>query len=192
MALTGCFFDTMKSTTMNTLATLSLLLILQLIILGYLLVWMKKLLLPLFHWGAIFVPSNDASTKTMIELAAPKPNETAIDLGSGDGKLVIAFAQKGVRTTGVEIDQKLVRISKKNIEKQNLQHLTNIKKSSFWKTDLSHYDIVVIYGMHHVMKRLKNKLEQELKPGARVITNAFKLPTWKETENKDGIYLYQR
>ena len=59
-----------------------------------------------------------------------------------------------------------------------------------WKADLSNVDVVFVYQLPHVMKRIKKKLLEELKPGARVISNSFVMPDWKPKEERGGIYLY--
>ncbi len=146
---------------------------------------------PLRHWGAIYVPSKDKVLDIMIEFAQLQPGEKAVDLGSGDGRVLIALAKTGAEAHGFEIERKLVKRSKENITEAQMEDLAFTHQQSFWKADLSEYDVIFVYGMRHVMKRLEKKLEKELKPGARVISNAFEFPEWIESKKQGHVYLYE-
>jgi 16S rRNA A1518/A1519 N6-dimethyltransferase RsmA/KsgA/DIM1 with predicted DNA glycosylase/AP lyase activity len=127
--------------------------------------------------------------ETMVELAHAKPGEKAADLGSGDGRIVVAFAKKGTEMHGYEIDEDLRKLSKQTSE---ALHLTNvfIHNKDFWTEDLSQYDIICCYPMPTIMGRLERKLSEELKPGARILLNYFPFKHWKEKQIKDNIFLY--
>lgn len=134
--------------------------------------------------------------ETMVELAEIKPGsltagrqEKGVDLGSGDGRIVIAFAQKGIEMHGYEIDDELRKLSENTIEKLNLKNAF-IHNQDFWEKDLSEYDIVCAYPMPTIMGRLENKLKNELKPGTRILLNYFPFKHWKEKRVKDNIFLY--
>jgi hypothetical protein len=136
--------------------------------------------------------------ETMVELANPKPNEKGADLGSGDGRIVIAFAkvpfmgaQRGIEMHGYEIDEDLKRLSEENIKKLNINNAF-IHNIDFWQEDLSQYDIICSYPMPTIMGRLERKLQEELKPGTRILLNYFPFKHWKLKTMKDNIYLYQR
>src|SRR3990167_10763153 len=137
-----------------------------------------------------YAPSTDERLNVMLELAETAPNQTMVDLGSGDGKVVIAFAKKGIQTRGIEIDPVLVEKSLENIAQENLNGLVVIVNKSFWDVDLSDVDIVTIYGITSVMPRLEKKLRKELKPGAKVVANYFTFPNWKPEKEKANVYLY--
>jgi 16S rRNA A1518/A1519 N6-dimethyltransferase RsmA/KsgA/DIM1 with predicted DNA glycosylase/AP lyase activity len=126
---------------------------------------------------------------TMVELANPKPEDLGIDLGSGDGRIIIAFAKKGIEMHGFEIDEELRKLSEENIKEEDITN-AKIFNKDFWKEDLSKYSIICCYPMPDVMGRLERKLKEELKPGARVLLNYFPFLHWKEKKIKDNIYLY--
>jgi len=134
--------------------------------------------------------------ETMVELAEVQTGEKGVDLGSGDGRIVIAFAQvhftgaqKGIEMHGYEIDEKLKQLSEENIKKLNLTNAF-IHNTDFWQEDLSIYDIICSYPMPTIMGRLEKKLQEELRPGARVLLNYFPFKHWKLKATKDNIYLY--
>ncbi len=121
----------------------------------------------------------------MLDLIAIKLGEKVLDLGSGDGKIVIAAAKRGAESYGYEINPILVWISKWRVQGKG-----NIERANFWKKDLGEFDAIVIFGVSYVMKGLEEKLRKELKPGARVVTNYFTFPDWKPSQTKDGINVY--
>lgn len=127
----------------------------------------------------------------MVELANIKPGDFGADLGSGDGRISIAFAKAGVKMNGFEIDQELRAKSEKLIKNEGLTNVEIINKD-FWREDLSKYSIICCYPMPAIMGRLEKKLKEELKPDARVLLNYFPFLHWKEKTIKDNIYLYQK
>lgn len=120
--------------------------------------------------------------------------EKAADLGSGDGRIVIALSQAGAIVTGYELDEKLVELSRKNIEEtipNGLSYPTILQKD-FWEEDLGQYDIITVYPMPDIMEALEKKLQRELRPGARVLLNYYPFPNWEKTAEKDHIFLYRK
>lgn len=127
--------------------------------------------------------------ETMVELANIKPGEKVADLGSGDGRIVIAFAKTGADVYGYEIDNELIKLSEEYIHNLNFKNAV-IRNKDFWHEDLSIYDIICCYPMPTIMGRLERKLQEELKPGSRVVLNYFPFKHWKEKKVKDNIFLY--
>ena len=144
---------------------------------------MPRLYIPYFQTSRYRV-------QTMIELAQPQPGEKSADLGSGDGRIVIAFAKSGANAFGYELDDTLKNISEKNIHDAHV--LATIVQKDFWKESLSLYDIVTVYPMPDIMEALEQKLLNELKPGSRVLLNYYPFPHWQTKTEKDHIYLYEK
>lgn len=145
----------------------------------------KKPLLP-------FVGTPEELIEQMVTWAAVQPGQKSVDLGAGDGRIVIAMAQAGAVATGFEIQQKYARRAKANIIHEGLREKATISEADFWNEDLSSYDIVTIYGMGAIMDRLSQKLTKELKPGTIVISNGFPVPGWKEEKTESHLYLYHK
>lgn len=127
--------------------------------------------------------------EAMVELSQIKPGEKVADLGSGDGRIVIAFAQAGAEAYGYELRPVFKQLSEENIHKAGVQ--ATIYQKDFWEEDLSSYDVVTVYPMPDIMDALEKKLLHELKPESRVLLNYYFFPTWKEEKKKDAIYLYR-
>ncbi len=127
--------------------------------------------------------------RTMIRLAALQIGEFAVDLGSGDGRIVIALAQAGAVAYGFETQKALRKQSQKTITTLGLTHAF-ILDNNFWQEDVSRFAIITFYGMPDIMLSLKEKLLRETKPGTRILSNYYPLPGWKETTKEDNIYLY--
>ncbi len=121
-------------------------------------------------------------------MAKLKPTDRVIDLGSGEGRIVIEAAKHCTKSVGVEINPLLYWVSKiKAKGKKNIE----FKKQSLWNTDLSEFDLIFIYFIPHRMNKLAKKIKLEMKPGSRIISHAFIFPDWQYIEKDDNIYLYE-
>jgi len=144
--------------------------------------------------GAPHVPTPRSIIKKAINLAKISKGQKVADLGSGDGRFLIAAAKADASSVGYEINPWLVWLTKWKIKKGGLKGKAQVRWGSFWKADLSNYDVVFIYGLTSIMDKLIHKLKEELKPGAKVITYVFPLVNWPAQQElkEDKIYLYQK
>jgi ubiquinone/menaquinone biosynthesis C-methylase UbiE len=148
-------------------------------------------------FGAPFEPTNDKKIKKMIKLAGirkGKKKDKAIDLGSGDGRIVIALAKAGAKEAhGFEINPVLVLVSRRKIKKAGLQKKAFIHWKNFWKISFKDYSVVTLFQFPTIMKKLEKKLRLELKKGSRIVSYHWKFPTWKPVKKIDkDIYLYKK
>lgn len=141
-------------------------------------------------WGGINFASPEDKIKQIIEFAKIEAGQKAIDLGSGEGRVVVALAKAGAIAYGCEVNPFLVAKSKNKIKQEGLSATAFITAENLWKKDLSDFDIVVVYPMRHMLKMLEKKFERELKPGTKVISNGFSFPTWRPEKSKNNVYLY--
>ena len=137
-----------------------------------------------------YVPSSLERLELMMELAGVKNGQKSADLGSGDGRVVIACAKRGAEAHGFEIDEDRTNIAKKDIIRNGLADRAFIHHKSFWGVDFSEFDLITIYGLPDIMKRLEEKLKKELRPGSKVVSNAFRFPYWEPAMLKKSVYLY--
>jgi SAM-dependent methyltransferase len=123
-----------------------------------------------------FIPTPHDVAVRMLELAAVKKNDVVYDLGCGDGRILIAAAQRyGCRTVGVDIDPKRVKQSRENAAKARLEKLVRVEQKDLFETDLREADVVVIYLSTKLNARLLPRLKT-LKPGSRVVSHQFGIP----------------
>jgi len=141
--------------------------------------------------GAIFDPSSLEETRQMGELAAVTPGERAVDLGSGDGRVVIELARRGAEAHGYEINPVLVAVSRRNIRQSGLSGRAFIHWGSFWRHDFSRYDLITVFQVGFVMARLEAKLRRELAPGARIISHYWRFPGLQPERSHGNIYRYR-
>jgi cyclopropane fatty-acyl-phospholipid synthase-like methyltransferase len=140
--------------------------------------------------GAPFVPTQADALERMIRSARIKPGEKLADLGSGDGRIVIAAGKAGAEAHGFEINPLLVWYSRRQIKKAGLSGRAFIHWKSFWRQDFSEFQIITIFGITSIMKDLEQKLKAELAPGSRVVSNIFRFPNW--SSEKDGsVHVYR-
>ena len=142
--------------------------------------------------GAVFVPSHKQIVKLMVDLAQIKEGMKVADLGSGDGRIVIAMAQAGAYAVGFEMNPILAWWARAKIKRLGLQQRAQIKIGDFWHADLSQFDVVTVFGIDYIMKRLEKKLQAELKPGSVVISNAFVFPTWAKSGSEHSLNIYKK
>ncbi|HEX9503161.1 MAG TPA: 50S ribosomal protein L11 methyltransferase [Patescibacteria group bacterium] len=140
--------------------------------------------------GAPFVPTDKLTLERMIMLAEIKPGEKLADLGSGDGRIIIAAAKAGAIAYGFEINPLLVLWSRYKIKKAGLADRAFVHWKSFWRVDFTPFDVVMLFGITGIMARLGQKLKAELKPGSRVISNIFKFPNWSG-EKVGAVIVYK-
>lgn len=146
--------------------------------------------LPLFARGAPYVPSGRKTIERMLDLAGLKAGERMLDIGSGDGRIVIAAARRNVHAHGVELNPWLVWISRLRARVLGLSGNASFTCGNLWRFDTSGFDAVTVYGLSPIMRRLGEKLSRELQPGARVVSHGFRFPDWQAVQAGDGVYLY--
>jgi hypothetical protein len=141
--------------------------------------------------GAMFFPASIRNIDIMLNIASLQPGDRIADLGSGDGRIVIACARQGIRADGYEINPILVLLSRRRIRQSGVEGLAAIHWKSFWRADLSPFDAIFVYGIPYVMNGLRNKLERELRSGAKVVSNVFPFPGWTPVVEREKVYLYE-
>lgn len=146
----------------------------------------------LFAGGGPYVPTSPESVEVMVRLARLKPIDKVCDLGSGDGRIVIAAAQAGAgEAIGYEIDPRLIKLSQKNALAAGVPaHTAHFIRRSMWKADLHDVNVVFLYQISYAMTRLSKKLKDELPAGARIISSSFVLPGWEPVKEEGGVKVY--
>jgi len=126
-----------------------------------------------------FVPTPEAVVDRMLEVAKVGPNDVVYDLGSGDGRIVIAAAKKGARAVGIDIDPQRIREARENARKAGVGKRVEFRQGDLFQADLSGATVVTLYLLSAVNQKLRPKLLSELKPGTRIVSHAFDMGDWK-------------
>lgn len=157
-----------------------------------LLLYIIYLLLYSMIFGAPYAATRERKMNIMLDLLNLTTKDKFVDLGSGDGRFVIAAAKKGAESYGYEMNPVLVMISRNNIRKEKLSNKAKIYWKSYWNVNLREYNTAAVFGIKHIMPSLGKKLKKELKSGSRIVSNHFKFPNWQESERKENLYLYKK
>lgn len=143
-------------------------------------------------FGAPFLPTGQHFVEQMLDAVQLQRGEVFIDLGSGDGRLVIAAARRGAKAIGYEINPFLVAIARIRIWIAGVSTHATIHVQSFWNADLRAANVVSVFGITSIMSRLEKKFERELRPGARVVSYIFSLPNWTPLLHVNGVRVYKK
>lgn len=127
-----------------------------------------------------YVPTPQAVVDRMLELAQVKPGETVVDLGSGDGRIMIDAASKfGARGFGVEIDPRLVQRSIEAARHAGVSDRVKFLQQDLFQTDFHEANVLTLYLLPDVNLALRPKILKELKPGSRVVSHDFGMGDWR-------------
>ena len=127
-----------------------------------------------------YVPTPQVVVDRMLELAQVKVGETVIDLGSGDGRIMIEAASKyGARGFGVEIDPLLVKRSNENARRAGVGDRVKFLQQDLFKTDFHEANVLTLYLLPDVNLALRPKILAELKAGARVVSHDYGMGDWR-------------
>jgi len=126
----------------------------------------------------IWVPTPDELVNKMLEIAEVTADDFVIDLGSGDGRTVIAAAKLGARAQGIEYNPDMVDLSKKNAEEAGVVDKTNFLQADLFETDLSEATVITMFLLPAINLKLRPRL-LDLKPGTRIVSNTFTMGEWE-------------
>ena len=127
-----------------------------------------------------YVPSPQSVVADMLRYADVGPGDFLIDLGSGDGRIVLTAAKVfGARGFGVEIKDDLVKKSNEAAKNEGLADRVKFMKQDLFKTDMSQATVITMYLLPDTVNLLKDKFLSELKPGTRIVSHDYPLTGWK-------------
>ncbi|MBE3084909.1 MAG: class I SAM-dependent methyltransferase [Bacteroidetes bacterium] len=126
----------------------------------------------------IWVPTPDELVNKMLEIAEVTAKDFLIDLGSGDGRTVIAAAKLGARALGIEYNPDMVELSKKNAEEAGVSGKTKFIQADLFECDLSEATVITMFLLPEINLKLRPRL-LDLKPGTRIVSNMFTMGDWE-------------
>jgi SAM-dependent methyltransferase len=131
-----------------------------------------------------FVPTPHKVVAAMLDLAEVSEDDTVYDLGSGDGRVLLAAAGRGARAVGIEIDPDLVERSRQAVLEAGLADRITIRRGDLFKQDLTPATVVTMYLMPDLNVQLRPQLDR-LRPGTRVVSHMFGIQGAKPVKHVD-------
>jgi len=126
----------------------------------------------------LWLPTQHVLVERMLDIARVRADDVVYDLGSGDGRTVIAAAQRGARAVGIEYDAKLVEISKRNAAAAGVGDRASFRQADLFTIDLSEATVITLFLGNDLNLRLRPTL-LALKPGTRIVSNTFTMGDWE-------------
>lgn len=117
----------------------------------------------------------------MMDMAKAVPGDTLIDLGSGDGRLVISAARRGIKAHGIEYNPEMVELARRNAQAAGVSGRATFAQADLFETDLSRASVITLFLLPAINEKLRPRL-LELKPGTRVVSNTFPMGDWRPDE----------
>ncbi len=132
----------------------------------------------------VWVPSPQQLVEKMLDMAKVTSSDYVIDLGSGDGRTVIAAAKRGASALGIEYNPDMVALSKRNAAREGVSGKAGFVQADIFQSDLSKATVVTMFLLTELNLRLRPTL-LALKPGTRIVSNTFRMGDWHPEETAD-------
>jgi SAM-dependent methyltransferase len=127
---------------------------------------------------AVWVPTSPELVEKMLDLAKVTADDFVIDLGSGDGRMVIAAARRGARAMGVEFNPEMVKLSQQRGREAGVAERVTFVEGDMFEADISKATVLALFLMPEHLRRLEPKF-LALPAGTRIVVNTFGIPDWK-------------
>ena len=129
----------------------------------------------------VWVPSPESTVEKMLDVAKVTPQDFVVDLGSGDGRNVIAAAKRGARALGVEFNPDMVELSKRNAAKAGVSEKASFVQGDMYAAEFSQATVLALFLLPDNLLKLRDKFAA-LKPGTRIVANTFGIQDWTADE----------
>ena len=130
----------------------------------------------------VWVPTSQTLVDRMLEMAELTANDRLVDLGSGDGRLVITAAKRGAVSRGIEYNPDMVAISKRAAQAEGVTERATFEQADIFESDFSDASVVTLFLLPSLNLRLRPTL-LDMKPGTRVVSNSFAMEDWQPDES---------
>jgi SAM-dependent methyltransferase len=139
----------------------------------------------------VWVPTDESLVEEMLTAANVTPQDRVVDLGSGDGRTVIAAAKRGADARGIEFNPDMVALSKRTAEREGVAERAHFIQGDIFETDFSDATVVTLFLLSDLNIKLRPRL-LEMAPGTRVVSNTFDMGDWVPDQTLDGGTSCQR
>ena len=130
----------------------------------------------------MWIPTAQALAEKMLNLAQVTSQDYVIDLGSGDGRIVIAAAKRGARALGIEYNPDLVALSKRNAAREGVGDKARFIEADIFKSDFTQATVITMFLLPELNLQLRPAI-LDLKPGTRIVSNYFDMGEWRADES---------
>jgi Methyltransferase domain len=131
----------------------------------------------------VWVPTPDALVEKMLDMAKVTPRDVVIDLGSGDGRTVIAAAKRGAMAIGVEYNPDMVVLSQANVTRAGVTDHATIVRGDIFEYDFSKANVLTMFLLPTINLKLRPKI-LDMPPGTRIVSNSFTMEDWKPDQSE--------
>jgi len=138
-------------------------------------------------FGAPYLPTLKPQISQALKLIDLKPGQKLYELGSGDGRVVLAAARAGMTVTGYELNPILVLLANYRLRRYPN---ANVKLSNFWKVNLADADGIFVFLLPKYMTKLDNKIIHDCRKPVKLVSFAFEITTRKPTRTANGLFRY--
>ena len=126
---------------------------------------------------SVWVPTSPELVEKMLDLAKVTADDFVIDLGSGDGRMVIAAAKRGARALGVEFNPEMVKLSQQLAAEAGVAERATFVQGDMFTADISKATVLALFLLPENLRQLEPKF-RALRPGTRIVVNSFGIPDW--------------
>jgi SAM-dependent methyltransferase len=130
----------------------------------------------------IWIPTELALAEKMLNLAQVTPQDYVIDLGSGDGRIVITAAKRGARALGIEYNPDLVALSKRNAAREGVGDKARFIEADIFKSEFTQATVITMFLLPELNLQLRPVI-LDLKPGTRIVSNSFDMGEWQADQS---------
>jgi SAM-dependent methyltransferase len=131
----------------------------------------------------VWVPTTPQMVEKMLDMAKVTPADVVMDLGSGDGRMIIAAARRGARATGVEFNPDMVDLSRRLAREAGVDGKATFVQGDMYEADISKATVLSLFLLSHNLDKLKDKF-LALKPGTRIVLNTYEITGWEPDERE--------
>jgi ubiquinone/menaquinone biosynthesis C-methylase UbiE len=132
---------------------------------------------------AVWVPTSPELVEKMLDMAKVTKDDFLIDLGSGDGRMVIAAAKRGARALGVEFNPEMVKLAQQLAKEAGVSDRATFVQGDMFEADISKATVLALFLLPENLKQLEPKF-RALTPGTRIVVNSFGVPGWTPDETE--------
>ncbi len=134
----------------------------------------------------LWVPTPAELVEDMLDMAKVTADDYVIDLGSGDGRIVIAAGKRGARALGIEYDPELVQLSRDRAQQAGVAGRVSFRQGDVFETDVSEATVIAMYLLPGLNMKLRPRL-LAMKPGTRVVSHAFTMEDWQPDQTVTDV-----